>query len=38
MRVKSTPKNSPLKEKKMANDNHLPSVPCYNETMITKDF
>ena len=22
----------------MANDNHLPSVPCYNGTMLTKDY
>lgn len=22
----------------MANDNHLFSIPCYNETMLTKDY
>lgn len=33
------PENFSQKEKKkMANDNHLFPVPCYNGTMLTKDY
>ena len=31
-------KFSRVKEKKMANDNHLLSVPCYNRTMLKQDY
>ena len=32
------PKIFPKKRKKMANDNHLPPVPCYNGTMLKQDY
>ncbi len=38
VRVTTTPEIFLLKKKKMANDNHLFSVPCYNGTMLTKDY
>ena len=32
------PKIFPKKRKKMANDNHLSPVPCYNGTMLKQDY
>ncbi len=32
------PWNLFIKKKKMANDNHLFSVPCYNGTMLKQDY
>ena len=38
MRITSAPEIYPQKRKKMANDNHLFSVPCYNGTMQKQDY
>ncbi len=38
MRITPAPKIYPLKRKKMANDNHLFSIPCYNGTMLKQDY
>ena len=38
MRITPAPEIYPQKRKKMANDNHLFSVPCYNGTMQKQDY
>ncbi len=38
MRITPAPEIYPRKRKKMANDNHLFSVPCYNRTMQKRDY